>query len=154
MAPCFVMAEIGMPRAGGDDEAVIGDAPAPRDHQTRVLVDVIDLVHQHGRILLAPQYVSDRHGDLGGRQASSGDLVEQRLKKVVIAAVDDGHVDVRLLQPDRRVEAAESGPLITTRGLRAGRTCPPLMICPATIAPVSSSARNIAQLRRDKRPAG
>jgi hypothetical protein len=39
------------------------------------------------------EYRADWRSDIGWRQGRSRDLVEQRLEEVMIALVDDGHVN-------------------------------------------------------------
>ena len=97
----FVVAEIGVARAGRDHQDSRRECGGSSVITMRAVgVDVLDLFHQHGRVLLAPQDAADRHGDLRRRQAGGRHLVEQRLEQMVVAAVDDRHVDRRLAQPD------------------------------------------------------
>jgi hypothetical protein len=63
----FVMPEIGMGRAGGDDQLVVSDGARARLHLTLCSVHADDLRHQHRRVLLHPQDVPDRPGDVGRR---------------------------------------------------------------------------------------
>ena len=65
---------------------------------------------------LVPQDPADRRRDVAGRQRRHRDLVQQRLEDVMVAAVDDGHVDRRRLERARGVEPAEPPPTIRTRG--------------------------------------
>jgi hypothetical protein len=46
--------------------------------------------------------------DLGGGENSESDLVQERLKGVVIFAVDEGDVDGKLGQPDGGIDACET----------------------------------------------
>jgi len=49
----------------------------------------------HARSVLATKNTADQPGDLGWRQTSRGDLVEQRLEGVMIAPVGDRDIDGR-----------------------------------------------------------
>ena len=121
----FVMSEIGMPRAGGDRPGsrrrcarfVGDDAAAWR-------IDALDLLHQHGRVLLRGQDAPDRHGDLRGREPGRRHLIEQRLEQMVVAAVDDGDVDIGALRkPIAAFRPPKPAPRITTRGRRGRAGC-------------------------------
>ena len=105
----FIMAEIGMARAGRDDEIVVARCAVCGAHLLRVGIDTLDVLHQHRGVLLAGQDAADRHGDLRRRKAGGRHLVEQRLEQMVVAPVDDGDVDRRIAKPDRGVEASEPG---------------------------------------------
>jgi len=47
-------------------------------------------------------------GDVGGRKNGEGHLVEQRLKGVVVAAVDEGEVDGKMSDAACGVEACKT----------------------------------------------
>ena len=105
----FVMAEIGVRRAGRDDQRVVGDrARSDQDAPPRG-IDAGHLRHQHGRVRLLAQDVPDRPGDIGRRQRGGRDLIEQRLKAVVvlrsITVTSTGARGERL----RRFQPAEAG---------------------------------------------
>ena len=51
---------------------------------------------------------ADGLGDVGRRKHGQRHLVEQRLKSVVVAAVDDSDVDGQMREPLGRVQAGES----------------------------------------------
>ena len=55
-----------------------------------------DLAHEHGDIALLAQDVAQRRGDRRRREAGGGDLVQQRLEQVMVAAIDQGDVHRRL----------------------------------------------------------
>ncbi len=92
------MAEVGLAGPGGHDQAVIGvlDGHPVRqvgmDHPL-VEIEAVDLGQLHGHVLLAAHDVAQRGGDLSGRQHPGRRLVEQRLEQVVVAPVDQGHID-------------------------------------------------------------
>ena len=55
------------------------------------------------------QEVPDRPGDLRRRERGGRDLIEKRLKQMMIAAVDEGDADRRAGEPMNGFEPAESG---------------------------------------------
>ena len=106
----LVVTEIGMHGPRGDDQIVIRhrtgagfDAPSGGIHAG-------DIRHQHRRILLLAQDMADRPGDLRRRQRSGRDLIKQRLKAMMVLAIDQGHVDGRAGKGLRGHESAEARP--------------------------------------------
>ena len=91
----LVVAEVGVGGAGGEDEVVVRElgAAEPRVTWRAADVDADDLVHEHLGVLLVAQDGADGLGDVGRREHGQGHLVEERLKDVVVAAVDDRDVD-------------------------------------------------------------
>jgi hypothetical protein len=61
----FVVAEIGMGRACGEHEVVVGDAHRIDLHEPLGGINGADLGHQHCRVLLLAQNVADRPGHVG-----------------------------------------------------------------------------------------
>ena len=110
----LVVAEVGLPGAGGHDEAVVADRDVP-GHPARVdraagQVDVGDVAEQHGGVLLVLEDLAGRRGDLTRGQDAGGDLVEQRLEQVGRRPRDEGHLDVGLLQRLGGEQATEARP--------------------------------------------
>ncbi len=65
----FVMAEIGMARAGGEDQRVIGHGVAVLEQHALVRgVDAVDIGEQRRDLVAVAQQVADGPGDFGGRQ--------------------------------------------------------------------------------------
>ena len=96
----FVMAEIGVARAGGENQRVVGQGVAVIEQHA--LVRGIDAAHggEQGRDLGAvAQQIADRPGDLGGRQRRGRDLIEQRLEQMMVAPVDQRDRDRRAGKP-------------------------------------------------------
>ena len=58
---------------------------------------------------MAVQQFADRVADLGRPELVGGDLIEQRLERVVVVLVDDREPDRRVAQLLRRADAAEAG---------------------------------------------
>ena len=106
----FVMAEIGMPRAGGENERVIGQRVAViEQHALARGVDAGHRGEQRRDLLAVAQQIADRPGDLGGCQRGGRDLIEQRLEQMMVAAVDQRDADRRAREPKRRFQSAEAG---------------------------------------------
>src|SRR6185312_6937213 len=53
--------------------------------------------------------ITDRPGDVGGGERSGRDLVEQRLKQMMVASIDQGNLNRRAFQPVGRLQPAEAG---------------------------------------------
>ena len=87
------MAEVRVCRTGGKDEVVVGKVAFLDLHRAVGDVGAVDLAEHDLEVLLAAKNGADGGADLGGRQRGGGDLIEQGLKDVVVAAVDEGHVD-------------------------------------------------------------
>ena len=108
----FVVSEVAVRGAGGDDQVVVGESLAvvERDRMRR-RIDGDDLGLQHGQVAalrLVAQDVADRRGDRRRREARARDLVEQRLEQVVVGAVDQRDLDLGLRQRAHRLDAAEA----------------------------------------------
>ena len=104
-----VMAEIGMGRSRGEHQIVVGKVDLAGVDAARREVDRGHPRHGDAGILLLPQDGADRPGDVGWRQRGSGDLVEQRLKTVMVVGVDDHHVGIDIRKCLGCLQAAEAG---------------------------------------------
>ena len=74
------------------------------------------------------QQPTDRHGNVSRVEHRHGHLIQQRLKQVVIGAIDEGNPDIRRRQLSRGGEsrkAATNDDDMWTRvgGVHAGHTC-------------------------------
>ena len=95
----LVVAEVGGLAAAGDDQAVVVEAVAAvEDHLPLLGVDLGDLGHQDRGVLAVLEIGPDRGRAIARRQRTRRDLVEERLEQVVVVAVDEGHVRVRVAQ--------------------------------------------------------
>ena len=106
----IIMAEIGVSRAGRQHQRIEVDGrtviePDP----SRVFVDGLDGSEQRRDVPALAQEMPDRPGDLRRRERRGRDLIEKRLKQVMIAAVDEGDADRRPGEPMNGFEPAESG---------------------------------------------
>ena len=91
---------------------------------------------------LVPQNAANRRGDVARAQAGRRDLVEQRLKKVMISPVDERELHGRLGQRLRGGQPTEPPPTITTRA------CDPAIIASARGRTCSSNLEASAGLQR------
>jgi hypothetical protein len=103
------VAEIGVLRAGRQNERIIGNAAAFGDHLAPRGVDAGHLTQHHVDVLLAAQNAADRRGDFGRRKSGGCDLIEQRLEQVIVVLVDHRDVEWLAVQCFRRGETTESG---------------------------------------------
>ena len=103
--PPFLVAEVRVVRAAGDDQRVVAE-PFRRRHRpdgaqvqlTRVEVEVGDLGQQDADVAVALEDRAERIGDLAGRERPGRDLVGERLEEMEVAAVDERDLDRRTPQ--------------------------------------------------------
>ena len=106
-----VMAEIGVPRPGGDDQVVVGELRAVLQlHPPRGGVEADDLAEEDLGIAGAVQDPPERGGDLAGREDGGGNLVEEGLEGVVVLAVHQRDLDRLIRQSLSGVESRETTP--------------------------------------------
>ena len=109
----LLVAEVRGRGSGGDDQAVVGEralaSPRP-DGEDRPVLDIEagDLGQLDVDVLVLAHDAPERRRDLAHREDSRRDLVEQRLKEVVVRTVDERDLDVALAQELRGEEAAEA----------------------------------------------
>jgi hypothetical protein len=84
----LVVSEISVRGSGGDDQIVVFDLAVVEDDTPACYVDLSGLVEDYPHVSLASQNPSDRPGDVARIQSGGRDLVEERLKQVMILAVD------------------------------------------------------------------
>ncbi len=130
----LVVAEVGLPRAGGHDQRVVGHGGLAAEDlggdRPVAEVDVGDRAQQDLRVLLAAEDLAGRRGDLALGEDPGRDLVEQRLEEVVGGLGHHGHLDVAATQLLGAEEPAEAGadddhPVspVDGRGLVVARRC-------------------------------
>src|SRR5262249_2494601 len=93
MAREFVVPEVARAHAGRDHQIIernLADAGARGGRLNRAgsKVDSGDLRQEHAGVLLLRLELTDWRSDLGGREDRRRHLIEQRLKDVMVAAVD------------------------------------------------------------------
>ncbi len=105
------MTEVGVARAGGEDQRVIAHHRAVfGPHLPGLGVDPGHPRQQGFDVAAAPHQGPDRPGDLGGRQGGGGDLVEQGLEQMMVALIDKGDARPGALQRLHRLQSAEARP--------------------------------------------
>ena len=105
----FIMTEVGVPCAGRQHQGVIAHGMPVGERQLALRgVDAVDHAEQ-GRHLLAPaQQMADRPCDLGSRERRRTDLVQERLKKMMVALIDDGDAHRRAGESVGDAQAGEA----------------------------------------------
>ena len=89
----FVVAIVGALRARGHDQRVVFEARAVREaHGLRGGIDVHDVAQEDACFSWRLSTLPQRRRDLARRERAGRDLIEQRLKKMKVASVDQGHV--------------------------------------------------------------
>jgi hypothetical protein len=110
----LVVAEVGLPRPGGDDQRVVGDDVLPAEqlggHRPGVEVDVGDPAEQDRRVLLRLRDLTGRRGDLARGQDALRDLLQQWREQVVRRLAHHGDVDVGVLEGLGPEQSTEPGP--------------------------------------------
>jgi hypothetical protein len=59
-------------------------------------------------LVLGLRRTIDRICDIRGRQSRGRNLIEQRLKQMIVAPIDYGYIRLRAAQRPRRIEATEA----------------------------------------------
>jgi hypothetical protein len=103
------VAEIGVPRAGGQHQHVVGDLAILQPHDAALAVDAGHPAQDHPHVSCLAQDGADGLGDLRRRQAGRRHLVEQRLEEMVVAPVDHGDIGIGAGEALRGAKAAETG---------------------------------------------
>ena len=108
--PPLVMTEVGVRRAGRDDQIVVVRATPSASVQAlrRAGSIATDIAEQHFDVALTAQDPADRRRDVAGRQRRRRHLIQQRLEDVMVAAIDERDPHRRPPQRARGVQAAEA----------------------------------------------
>ena len=105
----IVAAKVGVGGAGGEHQVFVPElCAAGQGDLPRIGVDADYLVHQHLGILLAAQNCTDGLSDVGWREYGEGDLVEERLEGVMIAAIHQGYIHGQAAKATGRVNAGKA----------------------------------------------
>ena len=106
----FVMAEIGVARAGGEHQRVVRHRVAVvEQHGMAVGIDSGDCGKQRRHLLASTQQMANRPGDFGRGERGGRDLIEQRLEQMMVAAVDQGDLHRRTGKPEGALQPTETG---------------------------------------------
>ena len=104
-----IVAVVGGLRACGDDEGVVGEGVAIGEEDFFVLgINVNSFAKEDLDVFLAAEDGADRGGDFSGREGAGGNLIEEGLKEMEIAFVEEGDVDVGAFQGLRGDETRET----------------------------------------------
>ncbi len=85
----LVVAEVLVLYAGGQDKRIVPDFAITQMYFAGRRIDVQNFAQQNFRIGLPLEERAKRSGDVGGGQAAGGHLIQEGLKQVKIAAVDE-----------------------------------------------------------------
>ena len=102
------MAEVRMGRASGHDQIVVVENVVLQDEPVGREVEPGGFGENHVGVPLPPQDPADWRGDVPGREGRHRDLIQQRLKHVVVPPIDDRHLDRRPPERPRCIQTAES----------------------------------------------
>jgi len=89
-------------------EEIVGDGSAAGIEAALRQVDAGHLDHAKIEILLAPENGANRLGDLLGLEAGGRDLIQQRLKQMVVVAIEKNDLNGRAAERARDSQAAEA----------------------------------------------
>jgi hypothetical protein len=86
------MTEIARDHSAGDNEEIVFECLTTQSRTNQLdsalsSIDSLDLSQKHSKVLLFRLKLTDWRGYLGRRQDSCGDLVQKRLKNMVIAPI-------------------------------------------------------------------
>ena len=86
-----IVAEIAVRRARGNDQVIVGDRTSAFDSDRALCgIDGRDFAHEYRDVALLAKNMTYGRGNGRGRQTRRSDLIQQRLKQVMVTAVDDG----------------------------------------------------------------
>lgn len=107
------VAEVGVGRTGSENQRVIGQPQLagvglPGDHHLVLDIDVLHLGKGHLAVALIAHHAADCWRDQAFREDARGHLIQQRLEQVMVRAVDDCDIHIRLREGLSGVDAAET----------------------------------------------
>ena len=100
-------------RASGDDQVVVADLVIVQLYGSPFEVKAKHVAQQDLDILVPVQDFTDRRSDLGRRQARGCNLVEQRLKGVMILTVDNDELRGQIARASAALKPPNPAPTIT-----------------------------------------
>src|SRR5258708_21148648 len=98
-----------MARSGGNDQVVVADFDVRAQHLAAVQIESLNLGQHNFHILASTKYPADGCGNFSRGNSGGRNLVEQRLKRMVVLAVDDCDVDRKLRQFASSIRPAAPG---------------------------------------------
>ena len=106
-----VATEVVVTDARRQDQRVVGKVAVSAPNAAARDVEIDDFFEQHLDVRLASEDGTERRGDVGGRQHPRRHLIEERLEHVMVAAVEERHLDrgatERLRDPKAREAPAD-----------------------------------------------
>ena len=106
--PPLVVAEIRVAGARCHNQVVVRHLAIAEDDSFVIRIDCRRLREPHLDVRLMTEDPADRRRDVAGRQPGRRDLIEERLKDVVVAPVDEQNIDRRVTKCFCGVEPAET----------------------------------------------
>ncbi|GEM_PF-5658962 len=85
------MSEVCVGRSGGQHEVVVLQLAVGQHEPLVVRFDGGRGTQQHGDVFVRTKYLANRGCDVGRAQGCYGYLIQQWLKKMVVAAIDQRH---------------------------------------------------------------
>ena len=92
------MTKVGMGCSGGEHQEVVGQGFLAAVNQPCARVNGRDFCHAYREVGLAREDGANGSGDVSGGQRGRGHLVQQGLEQVMVVAVDQGDLHLRLRQ--------------------------------------------------------
>ena len=90
----FFVPEVGMFRAAGKDEKIVGVIARFGVHGVLIESDFTNTFSENSNVSCSGQDGPDRCGDFGWAEASGCDLIKEWLEEMVIALIEKGDLDV------------------------------------------------------------
>jgi hypothetical protein len=112
----LIVAEVRVPGTGGNNQIVVRILFVGCSRDFCGQIDCLNVSHQNFNILGILQNVPDRLSNIARRQACSGNLVEQRLKQVMVSPIDKVTAARWLAKAFAAYSPPNPPPMITTFG--------------------------------------
>lgn len=93
-----LMPEIGVARARCEYQLVIPHPMVAGDDLTGVGIHTDNFAEYHGHVLLRTHNAANWSGHVGRCESGRRNLIEQRLEKMIVVAVNQGDINVRATQ--------------------------------------------------------
>src|SRR5690606_21743985 len=143
----FFMTEVRMLRAAGEQQIVVAELARIGDDLARFDVDTARLGLDDVHVRRTGEDAADRYRDVRGTQGRHRDLIEKRLKEVMILAIDDrdgdvGHVTQSLRRVQSRKSRTDDDDLLHVRRAAAHFTIGSTLAETSSSASASSTQRN------------
>jgi hypothetical protein len=100
------MAEIRVARTRSDDEKIIRKflRAVLGNHHPTIRINTLHLRHEHRGVRILAEQPTDGSGDVSGRKRRRRHLIQQRLKQVMVRAVEHEQLHVGSLERARGVQ--------------------------------------------------